>query len=455
MLRNIEAFLTETLQTATRTEISIDAIGYIPSKGIRLSGVTLYKDDLHKDAIGTVENLYVRFSPIVLLKDKLFSPTILIDTLKTGEVTAGGSIGFTVQVDTASEDPETALDSLRRIWFADLSAHHPFLTITKLNGSLVVTPTTITSADLNLVLNDVPCKTELALEIGPDEHFSLQAKLSSEKLTMRLKSKKEDEVYKIQTIAGSVLNSSFNLMGELSLRNDSAVGTKDGSGSLISLFGNINLDLQDMGVLMPAGPRKTYESFNLHGMIENSLYFKRNFNEKNTYELGIKSKAEHIGIKGFTIHTIYADIRIKDGVINVPIIKVQRNYYDVTTGNEIAEKEEFIESLTHDSFIIQIPLLRRKYQTEVEQLLSVFDQRNVTSDIHILNVREQDFPEKYRALIRRLQRAVVDSDLREKMDIEDEILEELKDWEREVERRNQIIEEDRKLMGFLQGGAYS
>ena len=78
--------------------------------------------------------------------------------------------------------------------------------------------------------------------------------------------------------------------------------------------------------------------------------------------------------------------------------------------------------------------------------MSVFDQRNVTSDSHILNVKEEDFQEKYRALIRRLQRAVAEPDLRDKMDIEDEILEELQDWEREVERGDQIIEEKNKKL---------
>ena len=82
--------------------------------------------------------------------------------------------------------------------------------------------------------------------------------------------------------------------------------------------------------------------------------------------------------------------------------------------------------MTHDSFVIQIPYLRKKYQTEVEQLLSVFDQSNVTSDHHILNVREEDFPPKYRLIIRRLQRAIAEPEVRKTMDIEDEILEEKK-----------------------------
>ena len=33
-----------------------------------------------------------------------------------------------------------------------------------------------------------------------------------------------------------------------------------------------------------------------------------------------------------------------------PVIKVARQYYDVTTGDEIHIREEFIESLTHDNY---------------------------------------------------------------------------------------------------------
>ncbi|MBF0121670.1 MAG: hypothetical protein HQK79_22795, partial [Desulfobacterales bacterium] len=71
--------------------------------------------------------------------------------------------------------------------------------------------------------------------------------------------------------------------------------------------------------------------------------------------------------------------------------------------DEIAAKEDFIESLTHDSYVIQIPQLTEKRRTELEILLSVFDQSNITENHHIINVKEEDFPEKYRDIIRRLQ----------------------------------------------------
>jgi hypothetical protein len=46
-----------------------------------------------------------------------------------------------------------------------------------------------------------------------------------------------------------------------------------------------------------------------------------------------------------------------------PVVKVQRSYIDAANQKELAHKEEFIESLTHDSYIIQIPRLRKNAAT--------------------------------------------------------------------------------------------
>jgi len=160
-------------------------------------------------------------------------------------------------------------------------------------------------------------------------------------------------------------------------------------------------------------------------------------NKENSYEVEIAGRTHR---KAMPIVSIYF-LGHKLDQITAPLIKVNRQYLDPTTGNEIKERDEFIESLTHDSYIIQIPQLRKRFQTEVEQLLSVFDQDNVTSDHHIMNVREEDFPPKFRLLIRRLQRAIVEPEVRRTMEIEDEILEELQEKEREIARSVQIIEE--------------
>ncbi|CAK0758344.1 conserved hypothetical protein [Gammaproteobacteria bacterium] len=117
-----------------------------------------------------------------------------------------------------------------------------------------------------------------------------------------------------------------------------------------------------------------------------------------------------------------------------PVIHVRRDCYDLATKEKLEKKEPFIEGLSHDSYVIQIPHLHHKRRTKVEQLLQVFDQARRTRDKHILEIDEEEIPEHYRPILRRLQRAIAETQVIEAMDIEDDVLEELQELEREVER---------------------
>jgi hypothetical protein len=127
------------------------------------------------------------------------------------------------------------------------------------------------------------------------------------------------------------------------------------------------------------------------------------------------------------------------------VIKVQRAYYDGITGETLSCREEFIESLTHDSFVVQIPSLQQPYRSRLEQLLSIFDQHRKVSD-HILEINEDDYPEEYRGLIRRLIRAAAEKQVMDTMDAEDDILEELENLERTIEKKDETIKEHREKL---------
>jgi hypothetical protein len=94
-----------------------------------------------------------------------------------------------------------------------------------------------------------------------------------------------------------------------------------------------------------------------------------------------------------------------ENIHGVPVIKSEKKYIDVSSGKEIKQKEYFIDSLNHESYTIPIPELKEKRRNELEKILSVFNQSNRTEDHHILNIKEEDFPEEFRELIRRLQKA--------------------------------------------------
>nr|VFK61277.1 MAG: hypothetical protein BECKTC1821F_GA0114240_105615 [Candidatus Kentron sp. TC] len=99
--------------------------------------------------------------------------------------------------------------------------------------------------------------------------------------------------------------------------------------------------------------------------------------------------------------------------------------------------------------MIQIPQLGSERRTDAERLLAIFDQhRRVERDNHILDIDEATYPEKYRKVVRRLNGAVSEPNIKRTMEVEDDILAEFEDIERRMagmekalERKEQVIEE--------------
>ncbi len=91
---------------------------------------------------------------------------------------------------------------------------------------------------------------------------------------------------------------------------------------------------------------------------------------------------------------------------------------------------------------MQIPHLKQRRQNDLESLLGIFDQsQKDPADAHTLSIREEDYPEKFQLVIRRLIKAISEPDVRETMEVEDDYLEELEDMERMVAEANVALAE--------------
>ncbi len=124
---------------------------------------------------------------------------------------------------------------------------------------------------------------------------------------------------------------------------------------------------------------------------------------------------------------------------DIPIIRVARQYINHSTKEVLEGKEYFIESLTHDSIIVQIQAIKKKKRrNRLEQMLSVFD----ISKVHEVTINEEDYPQEYRDIMRRLVKALSNPKLREIMNIEDDIIEELANQERLVKK---LLEENKTV----------
>jgi hypothetical protein len=161
-------------------------------------------------------------------------------------------------------------------------------------------------------------------------------------------------------------------------------------------------------------------------------------NPNNTYGSDDNKKARQI----YCIFLLGHDIGIPDR----PVIQVKYDAKDDTTKTNLDATNEFIQSLHHKSWIVQIDQLKQRRRNVVEKLLDIFDQENRTKDHHILNVDEDDFPENYRHIIRRLRMASESEDIQREMELEDDLMKELQEKERLIAHKDKIIEEDKKII---------
>ena len=114
----------------------------------------------------------------------------------------------------------------------------------------------------------------------------------------------------------------------------------------------------------------------------------------------------------------------KVGDIEEPVLYVRRNSYDyddnlVTKGLP----DPFIDSLTHDSIIVQIPRLHGQINNRLEKVLSVFDQTYMDGrNKHVLHLDEKLYlnDDEMMHIVHRLLEAASDTQMRHEMNVEDE-----------------------------------
>ena len=135
------------------------------------------------------------------------------------------------------------------------------------------------------------------------------------------------------------------------------------------------------------------------------------------------------------------------GDLKEPVVYVRRRYLDYDD-HVIDQKDQFIESLTHDSIIVQIPYLQGRTRNRLERLLNLFDQdRRRKNDDHFLEIDETQFHDRDEKLfVDRLLRAGTTPDVRRAMEVEDEILSEIEARDTTIMQKDKVIEQKEQMI---------
>ena len=150
------------------------------------------------------------------------------------------------------------------------------------------------------------------------------------------------------------------------------------------------------------------------------------------------------------------------GKIEEPVIYVNHHAYTYD-GKKVEEgiPDPFVESLQHDSIIVQIPLLHGRVNNRLEKVLCLFDQTNVADNKKVIKVDDKQFEgdNDMEYIVRRLQSAAADPDMRYQMNAEDEFFKELEARDSLImekdgqlkEKDGQLKEKDKMLRKMIKG----
>ncbi len=120
--------------------------------------------------------------------------------------------------------------------------------------------------------------------------------------------------------------------------------------------------------------------------------------------------------------------------ITTPVVKVSRQYIDQISHEVINEKNDFIEKLTHDSYVVQIPRIEKKLQTRLEQTLSFFEQDYYIDEAGM--IKEYPYPitdNNIRLIADALHYAGTDPEKRKMLETEIEALRVYYDTQKELQ----------------------
>ena len=173
------------------------------------------------------------------------------------------------------------------------------------------------------------------------------------------------------------------------------------------------------------------------------LRFRRYLGVQYSDERNISTLPGHEGF-GLSTVAIYILGHALDD-LPFPIVYVKRQCLDHNSNAcQLETPSKFVDSISHDAIIVQVPLLASKTQTHLERLMSIFhsspereielDDKLASSDVEV------------ELVAKRLQLVLSDPERRRNLQIEQEMLADLMDKDDELKKKDEKLREKDKML---------
>lgn len=127
-----------------------------------------------------------------------------------------------------------------------------------------------------------------------------------------------------------------------------------------------------------------------------------------------------------------------------PAIIVDNRVIDATTKKTLSVKNDFVELLTHPSYILQVERLPEKRKTRLERMLLLFNQARKTQNRYLLNLSgnelsELEEDEELREITAYLNRIAQDQQTLSRLELEEEVDSAFTKQEQELEKTKEAL----------------
>jgi len=190
---------------------------------------------------------------------------------------------------------------------------------------------------------------------------------------------------------------------------------------------------------------------NIFDLMRFRNYLGEQYMLKDTVE--INGKKTEIPLPIVTIYLLGFKLPETDAIV----IHVSRTYFDVIARRELHMKSEFIECLTHDSYVVQIPRIEGKSRSRLEKMLNIFEQNDFYDKTGILKLFRHeldDDDQDIRLMVEILCHVASNPENREEIELEwrskeflDDYLKQKKEFVlalEKIEEKDKALEEERK-----------
>lgn len=160
------------------------------------------------------------------------------------------------------------------------------------------------------------------------------------------------------------------------------------------------------------------------------------------------------------ITTIYI-LGFKLPKIESACVHVERQYRDLINETILGQRSEFVEKLTHDSYVVQVERITGRYKSRLDKLLSVFEQSNFIDEDKV--IKEYKYPtdvEDLKIITDILHHSGTDPESRREIDAEREawrtvnammgdLQNDLDEMSKALDEKNKALEEQERLIEEL------